>query len=169
MSRPALGKHDGQETLMPQQSFVRPHLVQPLAFRDPPTIPEFEESRCVSRGKVRLIGEGIRREAYADQHQQATRLSISRPDELIIPLGILPAEAFDRIDTAQRREEPSLEPFALGPKLQSGSLFSHLPYDEAKDPSASEDEHDRRDWEYPCPEEPSHARPRSQSKRNNKF
>lgn len=118
-------KPDRHELLVPEEGFARPDLVEMSAIGPPPATPILEENRGVPGGMIgKIHKEGIRFETDRDQGKQAASPAIARPDDLVLPLGIVPMASLDRIDATQGIEEPGFEPLATEPELPLGS-FRH--------------------------------------------
>ena len=80
--------------------------------RRPAALAELEERGGVTRSR-RSSSKGSGVEVDADQGQEPPGLAVAGPEDLVVPVGVLPAEPLDRVDLRQRREEAGLEPLAL--------------------------------------------------------
>jgi hypothetical protein len=58
----------------------------------------------------------------ADQGQQATRLPVAGPEDLVVPVGLVPAEPFLGVGRRERLQEPRLQPLALLVEEVSGMV-----------------------------------------------
>ena len=88
---------------------VGPHLVQTLPFGVPLPLAELKNRSGQPLCLKQFKRPGLEVNAY--QGQQAPSLPVPRPENLVVPLGRFPPLSFGRIDVAERRDKPGLEPF----------------------------------------------------------
>ena len=94
---------DHLEPLIAADRLVGTHLIQALAVGAPAPLPQLEERR---RHPLPLHQvERPRVEMDADQGEQAARLPVARPQDLVVPVSRFPPFAFDGISvvSSQRR------------------------------------------------------------------
>ena len=75
---------------------------------------------------VGQVVEGVGLEVDTDQGEQAAGLAVAGPEDLVVPVGVFPAEPLGGIDLAERPEEPGLQPFALLAEQLAGVVDVHL-------------------------------------------
>ena len=91
-----VGMDDGDrlEAAIPADGLVGADLVEPLALGVPVPLAELEDRRGVTPGLEQVEEVGV--EVDADQSQETPGLPIAGPEDLVVPVGVFPAQAFDR-------------------------------------------------------------------------
>src|SRR5439155_4929504 len=97
---PAGVEHHGLEPLVAADGLVGPDLVEPLALGEPASLAELEQRGRVPAAGVAQVLEGVGIEMDADQGEQAAGLAVAGPEDLVVPVRLLPAEPLDRVDLA---------------------------------------------------------------------
>ena len=128
-----LGHDDRLEVAVPHHGLDRLKSVQVMAFGVPAAFLVDEQGGGIAlRFVITVVAETLGREANADQSEEAPALAISRPNDLVLPVGVFPAKAFDRIRPGQRGEKTRFEIFALPPELVAGktgvACLEHRPH-----------------------------------------
>src|SRR3954471_11836731 len=103
-------EHDRLEPLVAADGLVGADLVEPLALGEPAPLAELEQRGRVPAGRVAqlVVRGGI--EVDADQREQPPGLAVAGPEDLVVPVGLLPAESLDGVELAEGGEELRLEP-----------------------------------------------------------
>src|SRR5438045_739869 len=89
---PAGMEHDGLEPLVAADGLVRADLVEALPLGEPAPLAELEQGGRVPAARVGQVLERVGIEMDADQREQAAGLAVAGPEDLVVPVGVLPAE-----------------------------------------------------------------------------
>lgn len=157
VSDAALVRYDGLEPMVAEECLVGSGLVEPLAFGNPAALLELKKGRGVPGGAIGQVEYGIGVEVDADQGQQLPRRPFSGPHDLIVPVGVFPADALQGIILGQRGEEASLQPFTLLAEQLAGPVEVDLLDDLPDWPPADQPEGDEADRKNPSPNDPPHC------------
>ena len=83
------------------------------------------------RGGVGESSNGSAVEMDADQGEEPAGLPVAGPEDLVVPVGVLPAEPLGGVDPAEGGEEAGLQPLALLAEQLAGvvdvQLLGELP------------------------------------------
>ena len=109
-----MNHRDRFEPAVSSYGFIGTYLVQTFAVRVPPPLVKLEHGRRVV-GQVHELKK-VRLEVDADQGQKMARLPVSGPENLIMPVGVFPLDAFFEIDAGEVGYESSLKMFPLTTK-----------------------------------------------------
>lgn len=101
---------DGLIPAVAAHGFVGPDLIEPLPLGLPTPFMEIEDRRGVT-ADLRLL-ERVRLEMDADEGEEMTSLAIAGPQNLVMPLRILPAQAFFTVEPGEAGDELRLEVLA---------------------------------------------------------
>ena len=93
-------------------------LVEPLTLGVPVPL-AILENRGRQPAETKMI-EGIRLEMNAYKGKEAPGFPITSPENLVVPLCVLPSRSFGRIDPAHCGHEPGLQQFPLMVKRLAG-------------------------------------------------
>ena len=126
-SKPAPGLHDHRlEPVASEDGLVGAELVEAFALGVPAPFAELEEGGGIPGVELTQLVERRRVEMDTDQGEQRAALAIPSPEHLVVPVGVFPADAFDRVDLAERADKPGFQPFA-SPIASSASRYFGLP------------------------------------------
>lgn len=96
-----------------EDGLVGADFVEPFALGDPAAPAIFEEGGGVSRVGVAEFGVGEVVEMDADQGEESVGLAVACPEDFVVPVGVVPAEAFEGFVLGEGGEEMGFEPLAL--------------------------------------------------------
>src|SRR5512135_1157352 len=147
-SMPGMGSHP-LEPLVAADGLVGPDLVEPLPLGAPAALAELELGGGVAGSGLGQVVERGGVEVDADQGEQAAGLAVAGPEDLVVPVRLLPADSLGRVDLGQRAQEPRLEPLALPAEQLAGAIDVQLlgelahgaPYDDPGDDQAGGQDH----------------------------
>lgn len=108
-------KDDRLEPLIAADRLVGSDFVEPSSLSLPGPFAEFED-----RGGEATGGDLVERvevEVDSDQGEEATGLAVSRPVDLVVPVGLVPSQSFGGVEPGERRDEAGLEQLAMEPEL----------------------------------------------------
>lgn len=84
----SIGVEDGLELSKTADRFIGPHLIDVLALGTPVPVTELEDRRGMIVTEQEL--ERLRLELDEGQRQQMMSVPVSRPEDLVMPVGRLP-------------------------------------------------------------------------------
>lgn len=119
-------RHHRLKPVETQDRFVGADLVEPFPLGKPTSLAELKQGRRVSRARQCqvVVRRGV--EVNADQGKEDATLTVSGPKDLIMPMGVFPADPFERIDLGQAGEEPGLKPLSLLSEKVAGVIDVHF-------------------------------------------
>lgn len=130
-------KHNRFEPLVSPDGLVGAKLVEAFPLGEPAAFAELEQGGRMSGDRFGCDLEGAQIEVDADQGEQPARLSVTRPEDFIVPVRLFPTQPLDRIDLAQRGEKPGFEPLPLlaeqVPRMVDVHILGELPCRAAED------------------------------------
>lgn len=110
---------------MAEERFVEARFFEASSVRLPTAAMKLEKHCGVPGRVVGILVKWVSIEMDADQGVEPTRLAVASPDDLIVPVGFFPTQAFDRVGFAKTVQESDLKPLALNAELLAGLLDMH--------------------------------------------
>lgn len=117
---------------MAEERFVGARFFEASSVRLPTAAMKLEKHCGVPGRVVGILVKWVSIEMDADQGVEPTRLAVASPDDLIVPVGFFPTQAFDRVNLTQAVQKANFEPLALNAELLAGLLDMHHVEDTAK-------------------------------------
>ena len=105
-------------------------------------------------GFVERVG-GI--EVDADQGQEPASLAVPGPQDLVVPVRILPADALFRVKPPERREEPGFQPLSVAMEQRPGAVGMDLFHDLTDRVPDNQPGDQQADQQHHPAEHPSHG------------
>lgn len=139
---------DRLESVVAEHGLVGLDLVEAFALGAPTAFAELEERGGMAWAGLAEQVEVRAVEMDADQGEENASLAVTRPEDLVVPVRILPADALEGIDAGQPGEEAGLVPFALLAKQRPCVIdapFLGKKPDGAADDGPDDDETGRRE------------------------
>ena len=118
--------HDRLEPLAAKDGLVGPDLVEALPLGEPAVFSILEDRRGVSGLRITELVERLTLKVDPDHGQKNPGLTVSGPQDFVMPACVFPANSFERIDLRKRPEEMGLEPFSLHPELFARLIHEDL-------------------------------------------
>lgn len=137
-------KNDRLEPLIASDRLVGSDFVETSSFSLPGPFAEFED--CGGEASGGDFVERVEVEVDPDQGEEATGLTVSRPVNLVVPVGFFPSQSFGGVESGERRDETGLKQLAMEPELLAGGVDVQL-LDEQADRTPEDqpdDEHANR-------------------------
>src|SRR5262249_25990168 len=148
---------DGLEAAVSPPDLIKAKLIEPFAFRAPPAPFKLEDGGSPA-GRGGLGGKGGLG-THATQSQQAASWPVAGPDDLVLPLRLLPPCPFDRIDAFQRGHEASLQPFSLAAERLARLVYMQVLEEQTKGPLQEKKRDNQKGGQDASPDQPTHVRP----------
>ena len=109
---------DGFEAMDSEEGFVGVDFVEQHAVGFPLLAAVLEDDGGVAGiGGVGQEVEGFGFEVDADEGEEAAVFAVAGPDDFVVPVGVVPSQAFDGVFLFEEAEEAGFEPLALEAEL----------------------------------------------------